>query len=181
MVVLLILAILLAIAIPTFLGTTGGANDRATQSNLNPALLALKAQAIQNSQSYSSITKAVMSTDEPSLTWNQSTTAAPITVNSQGPVDFYVAADGNGVVVVSYSKNSNTCWYAVDNLAAVVDTAGPYGATAVAAGNATQVPTAAGTYFSKALLNNVTTGATSCNPAKPPIGGSTWSGTFSAG
>ena len=38
MVVLLILAILLAIAIPTFLGVTGGANDRAAQSNLNTAL-----------------------------------------------------------------------------------------------------------------------------------------------
>ena len=36
MVVLLILAILLAIAIPTFLGTTKTANDRAVQSNLIP-------------------------------------------------------------------------------------------------------------------------------------------------
>ena len=35
MVVLLILAILLAIAIPTFLGVTKSANDRAAQSNLN--------------------------------------------------------------------------------------------------------------------------------------------------
>ena len=38
MVVLLILAILLAIAIPTFLGVTKSANDRAAQSNLNTAL-----------------------------------------------------------------------------------------------------------------------------------------------
>ena len=38
MVVLLILAILLAIAIPTFLGVTKSANDRAAQSNLNSAL-----------------------------------------------------------------------------------------------------------------------------------------------
>ena len=38
MVVLLILAILLAIAIPTFLSATGGANDEAAQSNLNTGL-----------------------------------------------------------------------------------------------------------------------------------------------
>ena len=37
MVVLLIIAILLAIAIPTFLGVTGSANDRASQSNLTNA------------------------------------------------------------------------------------------------------------------------------------------------
>ncbi len=42
MVVLLILAILLAIAIPTFLGVTGGANDRSAQSNLNTALTKAK-------------------------------------------------------------------------------------------------------------------------------------------
>ena len=47
MVVLLILAILLAIAIPTFLGVTGGANDRAAQSNLNTALTTAKAAAAQ--------------------------------------------------------------------------------------------------------------------------------------
>ena len=42
MVVLLILAILLAIAIPTFLGVTKSANDRAAQSNLNTALVNAK-------------------------------------------------------------------------------------------------------------------------------------------
>ena len=45
MVVLLILAILLAIAIPTFLGVTKSANDRAAQSNLNTALVNAKASS----------------------------------------------------------------------------------------------------------------------------------------
>src|SRR5665213_1992851 len=44
MVVLLILAILLAIAIPTFLGVTKSANDRAAQSNLNTGMLNAKAE-----------------------------------------------------------------------------------------------------------------------------------------
>ncbi len=52
MVVLLILAILLAIAIPTFLGVTKSANDRAAQSNLNTAFVNAKAAFQQNSQSY---------------------------------------------------------------------------------------------------------------------------------
>ena len=55
MVVLLILAILLAIAIPTFLGVTGGANDRAAQSNLNTALTTAKAAAANNNQTYTGI------------------------------------------------------------------------------------------------------------------------------
>ena len=50
MVVLLILAILLAIAIPTFLGVTKSANDRAAQSNLNTALISAKSVFQQNGQ-----------------------------------------------------------------------------------------------------------------------------------
>ncbi len=177
MVVLLILAILLAIAIPTFLGVTGGANDRAAQSNLNTALTALKTQATQSNQSYTGLTQAIMSTDEPALAWSQSTTATAATVNTQGPVDFYVSADGNGVVITSFSKNSKTCWYAVDNLAAVVDTVGPYGTTASAGGSATQVPTGAGTYYGKGTFNSA--GTTACNPALVPVG-AVWASTFSA-
>ncbi len=52
MVVLLILAILLAIAIPTFLGVTKSANDRAAQSNLNTALVNAKAAFQSQGQSY---------------------------------------------------------------------------------------------------------------------------------
>ena len=127
MVVLLILAILLAIAIPTFLGVTGGANDRAAQSNLNTALTSLKTAATQGGQSYGAgtnyITAASMKTNEPSLNWLQSATAvqtggaavtAPATAGTPtNTVSFYVSADGNGVVVTDWSKNANTCWYIV--------------------------------------------------------------------
>src|ERR1035438_4025991 len=73
MVVLLILAIQLAIAIPTFLGVTKSANDRAAQSNLNTALLNAKAQYQQNSQSYPTTANLVtaLSSAEPSLTFQQ--------------------------------------------------------------------------------------------------------------
>ena len=52
MVVLLIIAILLAIAIPTFLGVTGSANDRATQSNLTNALTEASAIYQGNAQTF---------------------------------------------------------------------------------------------------------------------------------
>ena len=51
MVVLLIIAILLAIAIPTFLGVTGSAKDRASQSTLTNVLPETVAQ-YQNTQAY---------------------------------------------------------------------------------------------------------------------------------
>ena len=52
MVVLLIIAILLAIAIPTFLGVANSAGDRAAQSNLTNALTEAKA-LYQNAATYS--------------------------------------------------------------------------------------------------------------------------------
>src|ERR1035437_6949684 len=70
MVVLLIMAILLAIAIPTFLGVKGGAQDRAVQSNLTNALISAKSTYATNSsylQGASMI--AVLSAQEPSLTF----------------------------------------------------------------------------------------------------------------
>lgn len=177
MVVLLILAILLAIAIPTFLGVTGGANDRSAQVNLNTALTALKAQVTPTNQSYSAVTSGVMTSNEPELSWSQSTTSTAATVATTGPVDFYTSADGNGVVVVDYSKNLKGCWYAVDNRQAVVDTVGSYGTSAVPGGDTTHVPTGAGTWYGKGSFNNGTTPATSCDPAKVPVG-ATWGSTF---
>ena len=71
MVVLLILAILLAIAIPTFLGVTKSANDRAAQSNLNTAFVNAKAAFQQNSQTYAASATLVASliSAEPSLSF----------------------------------------------------------------------------------------------------------------
>src|ERR1700722_19245116 len=69
MVVLLILAILLAIAIPTFLGVTKSANDRAAQSNLNTALVNAKALYQQNQQTYTGVTVTSLTGAEPSLTY----------------------------------------------------------------------------------------------------------------
>src|SRR3984957_10647063 len=68
MVVLLIIAILLAIAIPTFLGVTGSANDRAAQSNLTSALTEASAVYQANNQVYTGISTALL-TSAPEFTW----------------------------------------------------------------------------------------------------------------
>ena len=140
MVVLLILAILLAIAIPTFLGVTGGANDRAAQANLNKALTTAKGAGTENGQSYNTtgggsanITAGDLQNNEPSITFT--TTQAVGT----GHVSVYFSADGNGVVLATMSKATNTCWYAMDNLNPVAaEATGPYSAGA---------PTTAGTNY----------------------------------
>ena len=59
MVVLLIIAILLAIAIPTFLGVANSAGDRAAQSNLTNALTEVKA-LYQNNAAYTASGGGVM-------------------------------------------------------------------------------------------------------------------------
>src|SRR3974377_795218 len=78
-VVLLIIAILLAIAIPTFLGVTNSASDRAAQSNLTNALTEVKA-IFQNATTYSpsgtQITAATFSASAPEFSWVQGAAGA---------------------------------------------------------------------------------------------------------
>jgi type IV pilus assembly protein PilA len=163
MVVLLILAILLAIAIPTFLGLTGGANDRAAQANLNTAITNAKSAASLNNQTYGGLTVGQLQTNEPAITWIGGA------VGKAGPVSVYLDPGGSGVVLASWSPNfKGTCWFAVDNISAVSDPAGPYGATASGVGTATQAPSNAGTFytFDHGGANGVT--AANCDATKAP-------------
>jgi len=132
MVVLLILAILLAIAIPTFLGVTGGANDRAAQSNLNTSLTTVKAAAANNNQTYTGIATTQFAANEPSITWSNDAA-----VTTQGPVSWHQSADGNGIILASYSKNGPTCWYAADNQSTVAGAWAPGAAPGVLYNHAT--------------------------------------------
>jgi type IV pilus assembly protein PilA len=173
MVVLLILAILLAIAIPTFLGVTGGANDRAAQSNLNTGLTTAKSAETLAGQSYTGINAATLHGKEPSITFSDGA------VTNQGEVSVWADLGGNGIIMTSPSKNANTCWWVVDNIAYVsdgaasgngqyVDTTGLPGVTNPTNG----VPTATGTYYGKS------TGT--CNAAASGLTGVTWGSKFPA-
>jgi type IV pilus assembly protein PilA len=112
MVVLLIMAILLAIAIPTFLGVKTGAQDRAVQSNLTNGLTSAKA-AYANGGTYAATAAAevtALGSAEPNITFE---TAAA----TSGSNNLYVLTDGAAgqqLVLVGYSQ-SGTCWAAEDN------------------------------------------------------------------
>jgi type IV pilus assembly protein PilA len=112
MVVLLIIAILLAIAIPTFLGVTSSANDRAAQSNLTNGLTEATAQYQSAGQTFSGVS-ALLSASAPEFTWTVSTsgctTSQPNCI-SVAPVDVATANDEQGVVLAAMSK-TGTCWW----------------------------------------------------------------------
>jgi type IV pilus assembly protein PilA len=121
MVVLLIIAILLAVAIPTFLGVSGSANDRSAQSNLSNAITEIKA-LYQNTQTYNSgsVPVATLNASAPEFTWNQASACAAsngTSCVSEYPVDVASGADGAGVILADLSK-TGTCWYLVDLYAA---------------------------------------------------------------
>ncbi len=169
MVVLLILAILLAIAIPTFLGVTKSANDRAAQSNLNTALVNAKSVFQQNSQSYNLTTNATYTTPaavmvatlasaEPNLSFSTGTVtsgAAP------AQVSVAIASDGNGIILAEQAKGTGNCWFIIDNSVAEAATAStPYA-------NLSGAALTSGTAYGEAKA------ATSCTAASPPAASTT--------
>ena len=77
MVVVLIIGILIAIALPTFLGARKRAQDRSAQSNLRNALTAAKT-AFTDNDNYSTATVTVLTTGEPELTFVATPTASTL-------------------------------------------------------------------------------------------------------
>jgi len=121
MVVLLIIAILLAIAIPTFLGVTNTAGDRAAQSNVTNALTEAKA-LYQVTQSYSSVsggagvyTSGSFQSQAPEFSWTSgSCTTGNSNCISVAIGDVSTVGDAQGVALAGWSSKTSTCWYAVD-------------------------------------------------------------------
>ena len=117
MVVVLIIGILLAIAIPTFLGARDRANDRSTQSNLRNALTAEKT-AFTDSQAYSADVSlgppvGVLKGIEPNLVWQASPTGGPALTDPANAVNVMSADKATTLVLAGYSK-STKCFYIQD-------------------------------------------------------------------
>jgi type IV pilus assembly protein PilA len=176
MVVLLIIAILLAIAIPTFLGVTNTAGDRAAQSNLTNALTEAKALYEVN-QSYSSsgapYTPGQFTSQAPEFTW-QTTACSSSQTNciSYDVVNVATANDGQGILLAAYSSKTSTCWYALDLEAPPATlTAG-----IVSGGSNKNAMTTAGVSYGKSK-----TGATTClaATAAAPTTSATWGSSYS--
>ncbi len=86
MVVVLIIGILVAIALPTFLGARERAQNRAAQSSLRNALVAAKT-AYTDTSDYTTATNLLLPAIEPSLTYNAAGVA------STGPTVVSVEVD----------------------------------------------------------------------------------------
>jgi type IV pilus assembly protein PilA len=110
MVVLLIMAILLAIAIPTFLGVKTGAQDRAVQSNLTNGLTSAKA-AYANGGTYAAASAEVtaLNAAEPNITFQTA-----VATSGSNNLSVNTSTDGQQLLLVGMSQ-SNTCWAAEDN------------------------------------------------------------------
>jgi len=122
MVVVLIIGILIAIALPTFLGARARAQNRAAQSSLRNALVAAKTSYTDNS-SYVGATTTGMLAIEPSLSY------AATGVASTGPNNIsegaYTVNTANDAWAAASLSASGTCYWIDD-----VTTSGGAGAGA---------------------------------------------------
>jgi len=100
LVVVIIIGLLAAIAIPTFLGQQGKANDAAAESLLRNSESDMEA-AYASTQNYSTITVAQLQAIEPAITFQ--TTAAQAASNQ-----VQVAVNANGYVLTTVSKSGTT-------------------------------------------------------------------------
>jgi type IV pilus assembly protein PilA len=115
MVVVLIIGILIAIALPTFLGARARAQNRAAESSLRNALTAAKV-LYTDTDDYSTATTANMALVEPSLTYAATGTA------STGPTNVSVynnaGAAGGQVWAGAAKSDSGTCFLIKDTATA---------------------------------------------------------------
>jgi type IV pilus assembly protein PilA len=115
MVVVLIIGILLAIAIPTFLGARDRANDRSAQSNLRNALTAEKTvytDAELYTDTSATAGQTAMTAVEPSLTWVASATS--YLNRNVSAVDPSTVPGPTQTVVLATQSATGTCWFIGD-------------------------------------------------------------------
>jgi type IV pilus assembly protein PilA len=111
MVVVLIIGILIAIALPTFLGARQRAQNRAAQSGLRNALAAAKT-AFTDNDDYTGADVTGLTAIEPSLKFQTAVSTGPTEVSiSDGGYQTNVAADSWAAAAMS---DSGTCYFIND-------------------------------------------------------------------
>jgi type IV pilus assembly protein PilA len=179
MVVLLIIAILLAIAIPTFLGVTNTAGDRAAQSNLTNALTEAKA-LYQVNQSYSyngaAYTPGQFTSQAPEFSWTTGTCTGSGNCISYDVVNVSTVGDGQGLILAAYSSKTSTCWYALDLEAAPATGAGLL-ETGVPASDKNAMTTA-GVFYGRSATGSPQTSCTATTGATP-ANNAAWNSSYS--
>jgi type IV pilus assembly protein PilA len=134
MVVVLIIAILIAIAIPTFLGARGKAQNRSAQSNLRNALTAEKT-VFTDSDVYSADVTTTLPGVEPSLHWVANAAFDSTTKNTVS-VNVTTTNVANDTVWLGAEADSGKCYYLKD--VSTAPSAGVTYATATASGSPKQ-------------------------------------------
>jgi len=107
MVVLLVMAILMAIAIPTFLGVRVGAEDRSAQSDVVNAAIASKSLFVTNG-SFPTTPSLVsqLGSSEPELSFTSGTVSS-VPAHS---ISVALSTDFNGMIIGAESADGR-CWY----------------------------------------------------------------------
>ena len=128
MVVVLIIGILIAIALPTFLGARERAQNRAAQSSLRNALAAAKT-AYTDTSDFSGATATGLEAIEPSLVFNVSPSTNPLQVAS---VTAAVGSNADQEWAAAAMSESGTCYW-IDEVSAGTGAGTYYGSTTTAA------------------------------------------------
>ena len=114
MVVVLIIAILIAIAIPTFLGAQGKARERSAQSDIRNGLTAAKTLAVDSAGSFSAVTADALDAAEPSLNFDV------IANTSETVVGVVVEGSGTSVTLARRTANAGAFYCITATSAGVV-------------------------------------------------------------
>jgi type IV pilus assembly protein PilA len=167
MVVLLIIAILLAIAIPTFLGVTSGANDRATQSNLTNAVTEAAAIYQNGNQVYPNVVGGYTAA-APEFSWSYQGNCSKTTPNC---ISVETSTDQNILLLAAYSPAANgKCWFVL-----VSPNEAPTSWAQASTPATLTAPTSAGTYYDWAAPSSG-----NCNVTNVGSGWAHWSATYGA-
>jgi len=131
MVVVLIIGILIAIALPTFLGARQRAEARAAQSSVRNALVAAKT-SYTDVDSYNNVSVNNLTSIEPSLTYQAAASTGPTIVS------FEIALNGattDQEIGLAAMANSGTCYFLRDdaNIGGTNPAGTHYGSTNTAA------------------------------------------------
>ena len=115
MVVLVIMGILMAIAIPTFLGVTSTANDTSTQSNLSNIITSAKAiYAKADSYPVTATMAKDLQKDEPEFKFLTGTKALGSSAKQDTIAVATGTTTGTAFVAVAYMTKTHECWVAAD-------------------------------------------------------------------
>jgi type IV pilus assembly protein PilA len=118
LVVLLIIGILLAIAIPTFLSVTKTANNTAAQANLQTALTGADTYYTNNNQTYAGLynggtTVSGITAIDTGLTYVSGSGAAAASTKAN-TISVNTGNSGSWLVLAAYAPGTKDCWIVVD-------------------------------------------------------------------